>query len=213
MSNSETEDRSIIVVSGLPRSGTSMLMQVLEAGGLSLLCDYKRRPDPDNPRGYYELEKVKTLPKDSSWLGEAEGKAVKIVSMLLYDLPPERHYKIVFVLRALTEVLASQATMLARRGEGTVSAEDSKMRRHYERHLRKLNTWLAEQENMEVFYCDYNAMLRDPEAELARLLDFLGAHLNKYAMLQAIDPSLYRQRTSLMATQLLEIDECGPDAS
>ena len=104
----------IVVVSGLPRSGTSLMMQMLEAGGLPILMDDRRPADADNPRGYYEFQPVKTLDKDNSWMAQAEGKAVKVVSLLLYHLPPGHDYKVLFMERTIAEVLASQTAMLKR---------------------------------------------------------------------------------------------------
>ena len=108
----------ITVVSGLPRSGTSLMMQMLEAGGMETVTDGQRAPDADNPKGYYELERVKRLKEDHAWLAEAEGKALKVVSMLLYDLPADFRYRVLFMERDLDEILSSQRTMLARRGTG-----------------------------------------------------------------------------------------------
>ncbi len=131
----------IIIVSGLPRSGTSLMMQMLEAAGLSILSDNERRADDDNPRGYYELEKVKALNRDNSWIDEAEGKVVKAISLLLYDLPADRQYKIVFMTRRMEEILASQSAMLQRRGEAEGPSDD-RMRNYFEKHLADLTPWL-----------------------------------------------------------------------
>lgn len=107
---------TVVIVSGLPRSGTSMMMSMLKAGGMELLVDSQRKADDDNPKGYYELEKVKNLRHDNSWLNEASHKAVKVISILLYQLPEDIRYKIIFIKRNLDEVLASQQLMLERRG-------------------------------------------------------------------------------------------------
>src|SRR5687768_8758894 len=111
--------KPIVVVSGLPRSGTSMAMKMLEAGGLSVVTDGLRTPDEDNPKGYYEDERVKRLHKepDKTWLHEARGKVVKIISFLLKSLPPDHNYKVVLMQRNLREIVASQNKMLARLGK------------------------------------------------------------------------------------------------
>src|SRR5919108_5001430 len=138
--------RPIIVVSGLPRSGTSMAMKMLHAGGLEVVTDGLREADDSNPKGYFELEAVKELDKDgdTAWLRDARGKAVKIISFLLTFLPDEHDYRVVFMQRDLHEVLASQNKMLLQRSErpGTPD-EDAQMRQHYEKHLAKVHRFLA----------------------------------------------------------------------
>src|ERR671934_2987374 len=116
----------IVIVSGLPRSGTSLMMQMLHAGGMPLLIDEQRPPDTDNPNGYWEYEPVKRLQQDNSWMHKAEGKAVKVVSALLQYLPPQHIYKIIFMQRPMQEVLASQAVMLERRGGEGGEGEEEK---------------------------------------------------------------------------------------
>jgi len=183
----------INIVSGLPRCGTSMMMQVLEAGGLPVLADGIRVPDKDNPKGYYELEKVKQVKQDASWLTEAEGKVFKMVSMLLYDLPPDRRYKIVFMTRDLDEILFSQRKMLERMGTQP-EAPDAQMARFYEGHLAKLRTWLDTQPGIDVLYCSYNAVVTDPDSEIVRVAAFLDRGMDVAKMRAAVDPKLYRQR-------------------
>jgi hypothetical protein len=182
----------IVIVSGLPRSGTSLAMQMLAAGGMPLLVDERRAADADNPRGYFEFEPVKSVAKDASWLAAARGKAVKIVSLLLYDLPPGECYRIVFMERDLTEVLASQRKMLLRRGK-PVGADDE-MRRSLELHLAKLNVWLDAQPHIAVRRVGYNALLGQPLAEAGRVAEFLGRPLDVERMAAAVDPALYRNR-------------------
>ena len=181
------------IVSGLPRSGTSLMMQMLAAGGLPALTDGQRRADVSNPKGYYELEAVKRTREDSSWLERADGHCVKMISMLLYDLPPDRQYKILFMTRAIEEVLASQSAMLKDRKESQ-GPDDGTMRRHYETHLRKLEPWLKSQANMSVLYCSYNALVRNPREEAGRVLAFLALPLDVERMTASVDPELYRQR-------------------
>ena len=186
---------TIVIVSGLPRSGTSMMMKMLEAGGLSLLTDHLRTPDEDNPKGYYEFERVKQLPKgDTAWLAEAEGKAVKVISALLEHLPPTYHYKVIFMNRNMQEVLASQRKMLIRRGEDPNKVSEEELARLFQKHLRKVKNWLRGQPNMEVLEIDYNAMIANPLPYVQRINAFLGGWLNEEAMIQVVDPTLYRNR-------------------
>ena len=186
---------TVVVVSGLPRSGTSMMMKMLEAGGLSLLTDHIRTPDEDNPRGYYEFERVKQLPKgDVLWVAEAVGRAVKVISALLEHLPPTYHYKVIFMNRNLQEVLASQRKMLLRRGEDPDRIDEEEMARLFTKHLRQVKKWLAQQPHMEVLEVDYNRMLQDPAPYVREINRFLGGWLDESAMIRVVDPSLYRNR-------------------
>lgn len=187
------ERPTIAIVSGLPRSGTSLMMQMLEAGGLPVLTDNLRTADPDNPKGYYELAGVKQLERDSSWIPSAVGKVVKIVSPLLRHLPADHCYKIVFMQRDLAEVLASQHHMLERRGRPAPN-EDEAMAAAFQRHLTELEAWLAQQPNMQVLYIAYGMVLDQPAAECNRVNAFFGGVLDTVAMAQVIDQALHRQR-------------------
>ena len=189
------EGPTITVVSGLPRSGTSLMMQMLEAGGLPILTDNLRTADPDNPRGYYELEGVKQLERDRSWLPSAVGKVVKVVSPLLRHLPADYCYKVVFMRRDLAEVLASQRQMLERRGRPAPN-EDEAMAATFRRHLAEVESWLAKQPNIEVLYTLYSAVLDQPAVEIGRVNAFFGGGLDTAAMVQVIDHALHRQRRS-----------------
>ena len=184
-----------IVVSGLPRSGTSMMMQLLGAAGIPLLHDMERPADADNPNGYYELEKTRSLKTGSAFLSGSEGKAVKVISLLLYDLPPDRQYKVIFMLRDMAEILDSQSAMLIRTGK-----DDGLDRKHladsYEVHLRHVRAWLQTQKNFKVFYCSYNGLLSRPDGIFAELNAFLGVGLDMRKAVSTIDPALYRQRAS-----------------
>lgn len=187
--------RPVVVVSGLPRSGTSMAMKMLEAGGMPLLMDGIRTADEDNPKGYYELERVKELDKggDPSWVRGARGKAVKIISFLLKDLPGDSKYKIVFMHRDLGEVLASQAKMLERRGE-TSQTDDSRMRELYEKHLRKTKEMLASDGRFEVLDLHYNQVIEKPAEAARRICEFVEHPLDVEKMAQVADKELYRNR-------------------
>jgi len=190
----------IIIVSGLPRSGTSLMMQMLKAGGMEVLTDNIRKADEDNPKGYYEFEPVKKTREDPSWLNRAEGKVVKMVSMLLYDLPSDRQYKIIFMKRRMAEVLASQARMLERQGKHRTEEDDRKIGRLFEEHLAEIEEWLAQQKNMEVLYISYNDIISDPLANAQKINRFLGNHLDIEKMSAVVDPALYRQRVSSPTT-------------
>jgi Sulfotransferase family len=182
----------IIVVSGLPRSGTSLMMQMLAKGGVDVLTDNVRTADMDNPRGYYELERVKRMKEDASWLPEARGKAVKMVSQLLYYLPPGERYRIIFMERNLEETLVSQEKMLERLGKSAVSREQ--MRQSFAAHLERLHEWLRRQGNIEVLCVNFNQLLERPEEQTRRVCEFLGGRANAGRMAESVDPSLYRNR-------------------
>lgn len=185
----------IIIVSGLPRSGTSLMMQMLARGGFGILTDGVRAADEDNPRGYYELEKVKAIEHDSSWLPEARGKAFKMVSQLLYALPDTERYRIVFMQRDLDELLASQAAMLKRLGRPAPANDD--LSGPYRRHLAHLQAWLSEQAHMRVLPVNYNALIAQPRRLAEQVRDFLGTDADTERMASAVDPALYRNRVTL----------------
>lgn len=184
-----------VIVSGLPRSGTSMLMRMLEAGGLPPLTDGERSADDDNPRGYYEFEPVKQLRQGvSDWLPQADGKCVKVIAALLSYLPKDRRYKVLFLKRAMPEILASQREMLVRRGEDPDKVNDADMARYFEKHLEQVVGWLKEQPHIQVLYVDYNQILKDPRPHAAAINRFLGGRLDEEKMAQVVEPGLYRQR-------------------
>ena len=195
--------KPVIIVSGLPRSGTSMMMKMLEAGGLKVFVDNLRTPDADNPEGYYEYERVKQLDKgDTAWVKDARGQVVKVISALLEHLPPENEYKVLFMCRSLDEVLASQQKMLARRGEKSDPAEDEQiagisdeeMARLFRKHLASVESWLKGQPNFSVLDVDYNEMLGNPEPQIEAVNRFLGGALNEARMANVVNPNLYRNR-------------------
>ena len=190
-------EQSVVIVSGLPRSGTSMLMGMLAAGGLKTVVDGIREADDDNPKGYHELEQVKELDKggDTSWLDDARGKCLKVISFLLQHLPSTHHYKIVFVRRNLQEVLASQRTMLERRGESGGDASDEEMATMFAAHLTKMERQLAARPNCEVLYVDHRATLDTPREVATQVNRFLGDRLDVEKMTAVVDPQLYRNRS------------------
>lgn len=182
----------ITIVSGLPRSGTSLMMKMLEAGGMAVVVDNVRTADEDNPRGYYEFEKVKDIKEDISWIEDVRGKTVKMVSMLLYSLPPEHRYSLIFMRRKMPEILASQKVMLRRKGE---DLDEKEMEKLYNIHLDKIRKWLDSQSNIRVLSVNYNDLIENPRENIERLCDFLGTKLDVHTMTAMVDDSLYRQRS------------------
>ena len=186
----------ITVISGLPRSGTSMMMSALKAGGMPLLIDGLREADRNNPKGYFEYEPVKKLSKGRvEWIHSAEGKAVKIISALLEYLPKEYQYKIIFMERDLEEILASQKRMLKR--SGVVENEpisDQDMKKSYQAHLKQVKSYLAETDWLDALYISYNQVLLDPVGEFRRVAEFLDNMVDPEEMARIVDPDLYRER-------------------
>jgi hypothetical protein len=185
-------DTEIVVVSGLPRSGTSLMMQMIHAGGVPALTDHIRAADTDNPRGYYEFERVKKVKDDCAWLPDARGRVVKMVSQLLYDLPGTERYRIVFMERDLDEVLDSQEKMLIRLGRPV--APRAEIARAFGMHLNRLHRWLAEQPNFTVLRIRYADVVAHPQEQAARVSAFLGSRLDVATACTVVDPSLYRNK-------------------
>jgi len=188
--------QTITIVSGLPRSGTSMMMKMLAAGGLEPLTDSIRAADEDNPKGYFEFERVKQIENDIAWLVDARGRAVKLISALLKHLPPSYNYKVIFMRRAMAEILASQRQMLIRRGEPADVVPDEKMAAMFERHLAQVESWLAAQPNIDTIYISYNEVMKEARPQAESINSFLGGSLNVDAMTEAADRTLYRQKRS-----------------
>jgi hypothetical protein len=182
----------IIIVSGLPRSGTSLMMQMLDSGGIPVLTDRVRSADTDNPRGYYEFERVKKTKQDPSWLPEARGQAVKMVSQLLYDLPAGERYRVIFMERDLDEVLRSQEKMLARLGQPAAPREQ--MKPAYLLHLERLLAWLRQQPHFTVLQVSYRTLVEQPRAQAERVCGFLAGRPEVEGMIRSVDPLLYRNR-------------------
>jgi hypothetical protein len=183
----------VTVVSGLPRSGTSMMMRMIEAGGMEVVTDRVRAADEDNPRGYFEFERVKKIREDASWLPGARGRAFKMVSLLLEHLPPGERYKVVFMTRDLDEMLASQDKMLARCGKPAPPHEQIKA--IYTKHLAHIRAWLASRADIEVLYVNYRDAIERPRESAEAVRNFLGRDdLAAAAMASVVDASLYRNR-------------------
>lgn len=186
----------VIVVSGLPRSGTSMMMKMLAEGGLAIVTDELRGADDDNPNGYFELENVKQLAEGrNEWLAKAGGKAVKVISSLLEFLPSAYTYKVIFMEREIREILASQRKMLEHRNEAS-AADDARIEDQFRKHLDAVKPWLARQPNMETLRISYNDLMSNPEPHCRRVIDFTCAPLDLERMLGVPNARLYRNRSN-----------------
>jgi hypothetical protein len=183
----------ITIVSGLPRSGTSLLMQMLHSGGVEVVTDNIRVADTDNPRGYYEFEQVKRIKEDTAWLPQTRGKAFKMVSQLLYHLPGNERYRIIFMERDLDEILVSQEKMLERLGNDAAAPREA-MKQAFTAHLDKLHKWLHSRQGMQVLRVRYSDLVERPQAEAKRVSEFLGGWPDVEKMANAVDTSLYRNR-------------------
>jgi len=186
--------KEIIIVSGLPRSGTSMMMKMLDAAGIAPLTDHIRTADDDNPKGYYEFERAKKLKEgDVAWLPNAQGKAVKIIGALLVELPANYTYRVLFMRRNMNEIIASQNKMLVRRGEEQ-KVDDRIISNLFKKHIQQVETWMQKQPKLRYLDVDYNEMLKNPLPQLDAVNRFLGGELDVDAMSAIVDPDLYRQR-------------------
>jgi hypothetical protein len=185
---------TITVVSGLPRSGTSMMMQMLAAGGLAVLTDGQRAADVDNPRGYYEYEAVKALERDASWLEAARGKAVKIVSALLVHLPDGFDYRVIFMRRPMAEILASQNAMLDRLGHAGPRGDDRRLGELFARHLGDVDAMLERRTRIARLDVDYRSVIDAPLRVAEAVSAFLGGDLDPACMAAAVAPELSRRR-------------------
>ena len=185
----------IVIVSGLPRSGTSMMMKMLEAGGLTVMTDAIRQADIDNPKGYYEYERVKNLEKetDKSYVREARGKVLKVISFLLKDLPEDNYYRVIFMRRHLDEVIASQNKMLDRRGEDAIQDRET-MAEAYRNHLAAVKILIRKRPNLEMLEFRYDEAVKNPKEAARSVNAFLGGALDERAMAAVIDGELYRNR-------------------
>ncbi len=186
--------KTIVVVSGLPRSGTSMMMQMLEAGGIKPFADFERTADEDNPRGYYELEAIKKIKTQPDVLKDAPGKVVKAIHMLLPDLPEEHEYKVVFMRRDLNEVIASQSKMLERSGKRGAALSSDALTKVFEGQLAKVDAWIASRPNVQSLDIQHRTLIQNPTEVSQQIDTFLGAGMDTQAMAAVVDPTLYRNR-------------------
>lgn len=171
-----------------------MMMKAIHAGGIETIVDDIRKADQDNPKGYYEFEPVKKIKEDASWLKRALGKAVKMVYRLLYDLPADYEYRVIFMQRDLKEVIASQNKMLARSGKRNESASDEQISKLFEGELAKCEKWLGQQHNFKTLYVNHRDMMNNPLIQAKRINEFLDGGLNEQAIAAVVDPALYRNR-------------------
>jgi len=184
----------ITIVSGLPRSGTSMMMQILQAGGMPVLTDNLRKEDRDNPKGYFEFEPVKKTKEDPSWVAAARGKAVKIIYRLVYDLPDSYEYRVIFMRRDMNEVLASQQKMLQRSGKKGAKIGDQKLGDLFRAQLSEFDEWIASKKNFSILNIEYGDMIASPRELCVKINHFLGNILDIEASFSVVDPDLYRNR-------------------
>ena len=201
----KTSTPEIILVSGLPRSGTSLMMEMLQAGGIPIVTDNFRAADDDNPLGYYEFERVKRIPTgDTAWLSQESGKAVKIIAPILTYLPDIYLYKVVFMKRDMEEVLASQREMLKRRNQDHQLDKEEKIRDVFHQNQRSVIKFMKEHDNFSFTLCDYNELLRDPIPCIQKIMRFLDLRVDQEQLVKIINPNLYRQRLKNISVK--EID-------
>lgn len=184
----------VTIVSGLPRSGTSLLMQMLAAGGMQVITDGQRAADQHNPRGYFELDAVKHTRTDHSWLTRAEGNAVKVVHLLLPLLPADREYRVIFMQRDLSEIIASQRAMLQQQGRPAANLPDSKLAEIFGNQLSQVRHWLSQYPNFQVLHLQHRDVIEMPLAAAQQIAAFLGGGLDPKRMAAAVEPGLYRHR-------------------
>ncbi len=185
----------VTIVSGLPRSGTSLMMQMLVAGGIPPLLDATRPADESNPRGYLEFDPVKRLRTDRSWLSQARGRCLKVIHLLLPELPDTEIYRVIFMRRPVAEVIASQRTMLRREGRSGAAISDEQLGRLFTGQLDQVDQWLARQAHFSVLNVAYHDVVTAPDDTAGNVHRFLGGkELNVHAMTAAVDPALWRQR-------------------
>jgi hypothetical protein len=183
-------ENQIVVVSGLPRSGTSMMMQMLDRGGMDILQDELREADISNPKGYYEFEPVKALYKDNSWLEKARNMGVKIVAPLLRYLDGQYRYKVIFMNRDIHEVIQSQQKMLGKDKE----VFPMHLYNQFQRLLKSVTSWQKVEPGVEILYVNHRDVIEDPETVARQVAEFIGQPLDIGAMATVVDPKLYRNK-------------------
>ena len=189
--NYKYRDNQIVIVSGLPRSGTSLMMQMLDKGGLDILTDNNRKADTSNPKGYYEYDPVMSINKDNSWLEKAQNKSIKVVAPLLKYLDPKYRYKIIFMNRDISEVVKSQQIMIGKNPE----ILPTQLINAYKKHLNQVAIWKDKEPHVELIYIDHKETITNPETTVNKVIKFLDIDLNKFAMSNCVDKALYRNRT------------------
>ncbi len=186
----------LTIISGLPRSGTSLMMQMVAAGGIEPITDHQRAADEDNPRGYLEFERVKKIKDDKAWVPESVGKSVKMIHALLEHLPDDTQYRVVFMRRHLDEILASQSKMLDRQGKSGANLPPEMLKKVFQGQLDKTLHMLASKPNFEVLEVWYHDIVADPQPLAESIDTFLGGGMDIEKMVGAVDPELYRNKSS-----------------
>ena len=192
----------VVIVSGLPRSGTSMLMQMLVAGGMIPLTDGLRQADEDNPRGYFEFEPVRQMAHDTAWIDQARGKVIKIVAPMMQHLPDGVPCRVILIERDINDILASQRSMIARKGRvvDQTFARLERLKNEYLRLIVWTKGFLAGRADTKLMCVDRTAVLRDPEAASKAMNRFLGGNLDVGRMAGEVKPELERQSSVQMST-------------
>ncbi|HLC83749.1 MAG TPA: sulfotransferase domain-containing protein, partial [Bacteroidia bacterium] len=185
---------TITIVSGMPRSGTSMMMQMLQAGGLDILTDNVRANDENNPKGYLEYQKVKSLASDNSWVHEGQNKVIKVIAQLLQHLPSSYQYKVIFMEREMEEIIQSQQIMLGKKADVDKKIYPTVLADTFKKQLEKTRSWIKTHPQFEVTYVFYTDVINNPTEVAENLAGFLDADLNIEAMAEIVDESLYRNK-------------------
>lgn len=193
-----------VLVSGLPRSGTALMMEMLSAGGWPIMVDRERAPDSDSPEGHYEWEGIKQLRQRPEVIREAEGKVLRVVSTLLPLLPNRHRYRVLFMQRPIEQVVDSQFRMIARRkGRSEDPANTpAEERQAMIKRLRAHAEWSVEHlrvaPNFEMFEVDYPALIAKPDDWVARIAAFAGRPDTPVAILEqmksAVKPEMFHNR-------------------
>lgn len=200
----EKRGRNITLVSGLPRSGTSMMMQMLEKGGMDVLTDKQRKADESNPKGYYEHEAIKSLGRDKRIIRQIEeNMTAKIIANLLVNLPKIHQYKIVFMERDLQEILTSQHKMLVRNKKVKEDTMPLQLLATFKQTLKQIKNWLKQQENIKVLFVSHRETMSNPLAQAQKVKRFLGTDLDENKMAAVVDTSLYRQRITTPTEEIV----------
>ena len=193
----EKSKESIVIVSGLPRSGTSLVMQMLEKGGMEIYTDNKRKPDENNPKGYYEHENVKNIIYNKTWIKDIGNKAVKIISHLLFHLPATYSYKIIFVQRDMDEIIFSQHKMLVSMGKARKGDYPGHLEISFRKNIYQIKEWFKDNPNIETLFLNYKDIINSPLHKANRICDFISLDLDVKKMVSTVDKKLYRNRTYL----------------
>ena len=186
----------ITIVSGLPRSGTSLMMQMLEKGGMDILTDHVRKADAHNEKGYYEYEKVKSIRKENAWMKEADGKAVKIITQLLPYISPDYEYTVLYIIRPMEEILRSQKCMREHLPDAGKSVAREVLEQSYSRQVQRVQHWMENHPKIRTLYVYYPELMNHPLEKAEEIRSFLGVGLDTEAMASAVDVGLWHQKNS-----------------